>query len=121
MKSCIIILFVCLCVCAQTANEVLAQKAVDAERRGDFPTAIAAFRQLIQSGEDSTELRNNLGIALYQSGDFHDAVQEFAVALSKSPDSAPASLFYGLSLMSLQKPKEALPYLEKANRARLTM
>lgn len=116
MKHCVIVLLMSYCASAQTSNEVLAQKAVDAERRGDFSTAIAAFRQLIQSGEDGPELRTNLGIALYQSGDFHGALQHFAVALSKSFDSAPASLFYGLSLLNLQRPKEALAYLEKAKR-----
>ncbi|MFL6446996.1 MAG: tetratricopeptide repeat protein [Bryobacteraceae bacterium] len=118
MKRCAILLLMCFCAGAQTENEALAQKAVEAERRGDFPTAIAAFRQLVQLGEDSPELRNNLGIALYQSGDFHGALQEFAAVLSKSPNSGPASLFYGLSLLNLQRPKEALPYLNRANRAR---
>ena len=88
MKQCIILLLMSVCAGAQITNEVLAQRAVEAERRGDFPTAIAAFRQLIQAGEDSSELRTNLGIALYQSGDFHGALKEFAAALSKSPDSA---------------------------------
>ncbi len=118
MKQCAILLLVCFCAGAQVNNEVLAQKAVEAERRGDFPAAITAFRQLIQNGEDSPELRTNLGIALYQSGDFHGASQEFGAALSKSPDSAPATLFYGLSLMNLQRPREALSYLARANRAR---
>jgi tetratricopeptide (TPR) repeat protein len=118
MKRCAILLVLSFYAGAQTANEALAQKAVEAERRGDFPTAIASFRQLIQTGEDSPELRTNLGIALYQSGDFHAAVKEFAAALSQSPDSGPASLFYGLSLLNLQRPKEALPYLERASRAR---
>src|SRR4051794_38530711 len=108
MKQWMLLLLISICAGAQTANEALAQKAVEAERRGDFPAAIAAFRQLIQLGEDSPELRNNLGIALYQSGDFGGALREFAAALPKSPDSAPASLFYGLSLLNLQRPKEAL-------------
>jgi tetratricopeptide (TPR) repeat protein len=118
MKQCAILLLMSFCADAQTASEALAQKAVEAERRGDFRAAIAAFRQLIQVGEDSPELRSNLGIALYQSGDFHGALREFAAALSKSPESASASLFYGLSLLNLQRPKEALPYLNQANRAR---
>ncbi len=117
MRQWALLLLISICASAQTANEALAQKAVEAERRGDFPAAIAAFRQLLQIGEDSPELRNNLGIALYQSGDFGGALREFAVALSKSPDSAPASLFYGLSLLNLQRPKEALPYLNRASRA----
>jgi tetratricopeptide (TPR) repeat protein len=117
MKQCAVLLFISVCAAAQASNDVLAQKAVEAERRGDFPTAITAFRQLIQNGEDSPELRTNLGIALYQLGDFHRASREFATALSTSPNSGPATLFYGLSLLNLQRPKEALSYLERAKRA----
>src|SRR3954452_11749512 len=117
MKQWVLLLLMSICAGAQTANEALAQKAVEAERHGDFPAAIGAFRQLIQIGEDSAELRNNLGIALYQSGDFGGALREFAVSLSKSPDSTSASLFYGLTLLNIQRPKEALPYLNRANRA----
>src|SRR4051812_1790276 len=117
MKPFAILLLTCLYASAQGNIDVLAQKAVEAERRGDFPAAINAFRQLIKNGEDSPELRTNLGIALYQLGDFHGASQEFGDALSKSPESAPATLFYGLSLLNLQRPKEALSYLEKADRA----
>jgi tetratricopeptide (TPR) repeat protein len=118
MKQCALLLFLSFQVSAQTTNEALAQKAVGAERSGDFPTAIAAFRQLIQNGEDGPELRTNLGIALYQSGDNRAAAQEFSAALTKSPDSPPASLFYGLSLLNLGRPQEALVPLERAAKAR---
>jgi tetratricopeptide (TPR) repeat protein len=119
MKWCrILLLFAWVCIKAQTANEALAQRAVEAERRGDFVAAIAAFQQLIKNGEDSPELRSNLGIAFYQSGAYANALREFGAVLSKTPGSQPANLFYGLSLLNLQQPKEALLYLTKADRAR---
>ena len=102
----------------QADTEALAQKAVDAERRGDFRTAVSAFQELLRSGADSAELRSNLGIAYYQLRDFSAALREFRVTLSKTPDSIPANLFSGLSLVKLDRPKEALPYLERAHRAR---
>jgi tetratricopeptide (TPR) repeat protein len=101
----------------QASAEALGQQAVEAERRGDFASAVSAFRKLIRAGADSPELRANLGIAYFQMRDFNTALREFRVALSTTPDSAPANLFSGLSLLKLQRPKQALSYLEKAHRA----
>lgn len=101
----------------QEDNEALAQKAVEAERSGDFAAAVSAFNTLIRNGADSPELRGNLGIAYYQIHDFSSALHQFQIALAKSPDSVPANLFSGLSLLNLQRPKESLPYLQKAHRA----
>lgn len=97
-------------------SQALAQRAVEAERHGDFAGAISAFQQLIHSGADSPELRDNLGLAYYQLHDFSAALHEFRTALTTQPDLEPANLFSGLSLIKLQRPKEALLFLEKAHR-----
>lgn len=103
-------------VAAQQAdNEALGQKAVEAERRGDFAGAISAFQQLIKSGADSAELRDNLGIAYYQVHDFNAALHQFQIVLAANSSSEPANLFAGLSLLKLQRPKAALPYLNRAH------
>lgn len=102
---------------AQADYQALAQKATDAERRGDFATAIAAFQQLIQMGADGPELRSNLGIAYYQSGAWDSALREFQFVLAKDRSSVPGNLFTGLSLLKLERPKSALPYLETAHKA----
>src|SRR5438477_6591012 len=101
----------------QQYDETLAQNAVEAERRGDFAAAVSAFQKLIHNGADSPELRSNLGIAYFQLREYSNALRQFRVALPKNPDSVPANLFSGLSLLKLQRPKEALPYLERAHRA----
>lgn len=98
-------------------NETLGQKAVEAERRGDFPAAISAFEQMIRNGADSPELRDNLGIAYFQLHDFNNALRQFRAVLAANPGSAPANLFAGLSLLKLQRPKEAIVYLDRAHRA----
>lgn len=98
----------------QTDNEALSEKAVEAERQGDFAGAVSAFEQLIRAGADSSELRSNLGIACYQLHDFSKALHEFSLALAKTPNSVPANLFSGLALLKLQRPREALPYLKRA-------
>jgi tetratricopeptide (TPR) repeat protein len=99
----------------QEDNQALAQQAVEAERRGDFRTAISGFQALIRNGADSPELRNNLGIAYFQVRDFGRALQEFRIALAKQPNSAPGNLFAGLSLLNAGRPKESLAYLQKAH------
>jgi tetratricopeptide (TPR) repeat protein len=101
----------------QSGNEALAQKAVDAERRGDFAGAASAFQQLIHNGADTPELRNNLGIAYFQLQQYAQALQQFRIALAKDPGSVPANLFSGLALMKLQRPKEAVTFLRRANAA----
>jgi tetratricopeptide (TPR) repeat protein len=100
-----------------TDNQALGQRAVEAERRGDFADAISAFQQLIRNGADGPELRDNLGIAYYQLHDFGSALHQFRIALEANQNSGPANLFAGLSLLKLQRPKEALPYLDRAHRA----
>ncbi|MBV9406751.1 MAG: tetratricopeptide repeat protein [Acidobacteriaceae bacterium] len=92
----------------------LSQKAVEAERNGDFAGAISAFEQLIHKGGDSPGLRSNLGIAYFQLHEYPEALREFRVALTKEPDSIPANFFSGLALLKLQRPRQALPYLRRA-------
>ncbi len=115
--ACALWLSGCLIAQAQSDNDALAQKAVEAERRGDFAGAVSAFQQLLHNGADSPELRSNLGIAYYQLGDPASALREFRHALTQTPNSIPANLFSGLSLLKLQHPKEALTYLEKSHHA----
>ncbi len=102
---------------AQTDKETLAQKAVEAERQGDFAGAVSAFQQLIHEGADGPELRSNLGIAYFQLHNYSEALDQFRAALAKTPGLVPANLFSGLALLKLQRPREALPYLERARRA----
>jgi tetratricopeptide (TPR) repeat protein len=98
-------------------QEAIAQRAVEAERRGDFATAVSAFKQLIASRADNPELRSNLGIAYFQLHDYEQAMRQFHLVLSKNAGSVPANLFSGLCLLKLQRPKDALPFLKNADRA----
>lgn len=101
----------------QNANEDLAQKAVEAERHGDFAGAVSAFEQLISNGADSPELRSNLGIAYFQLHDYGQALRQFRLALAKDPQSLSGNLFSGLSLLKLKQPKQAISFLKKAQQA----
>lgn len=116
-RPCFATLLIALCVSAQESDEALAQRAVAAERQGDFAQAVKLFEQLIAHGADSPELRSNLGIAYFQAGDFQHAAQQFRIVLAKEPAAEGANLFLGLALAKLQQPKEGLVYLRRANRA----
>jgi tetratricopeptide (TPR) repeat protein len=100
-------------LCAQQ----LAEQAVEAERNGHYAEAISDFEQLLRSGADSPALRSNLGIAYFQAGDYPNALQQLRLALRAEPGSVPANLFAGLSLLKLQRPREAVVYLQKAHQA----
>jgi tetratricopeptide (TPR) repeat protein len=94
----------------------LAQTGVEAERRGDFKTAISTFEQLIRNGTDTPDLRNNLGIAYFQLNRYQEALAQFRRALTSNPASLPANLFSGLSLLKLGRAVEAQLLLQKALR-----
>lgn len=100
----------------QSANEALAEKAVEAERHGDFSGAVSAFERLLQNGAESAQLRSNLGIAYFQLGRYDDALKQFRRVLASSPASPPANLFSGLSLLKMQQPKGAAVFLRKAEK-----
>jgi tetratricopeptide (TPR) repeat protein len=95
----------------------IAQRAVDAEKRGDFAGAVSAFEQLIKTGADSPELRSNLGIAFFELHNYDQALRQFHQVLSRNPTSVPGNLFTGLCLLKLERPKQALPFLQKADGA----
>jgi tetratricopeptide (TPR) repeat protein len=90
---------------------------VEAERRGDYAGAVPLFLQLIHDGADSAALRTNLGIAYFQLKEFDKALHQFRASLGTAPKSVQANLFAGLSLLNLQRPKEALSFLKTAHLA----
>lgn len=64
------------------ADKAAADQALAAK---DFPTAIAAFRKLVEDYPNLVEAHNALGFALYLDGQFDEAMATFESALSLSP------------------------------------
>ena len=92
----------------------LAARAASDTRRKDYKAAAEDYLELLQLGEDSAELRSNLGMVLYLSGDDRRALEQFRIALTRKPELAASNLFAGLSLIRLGRSREALTLLEKA-------
>jgi signal transduction histidine kinase len=65
-------------------------------RRGDFATAVRAFRTLIEQQPDSAEAHHNLGVAYYKEGDFDAAKGALRCAAQLNPSGAAAPLVLGL-------------------------
>jgi tetratricopeptide (TPR) repeat protein len=96
------------------AQEPLSDQIRRAQSSGNYAAAAQLYGQLIRSGTDTPEVRSNYGIMLHLAGQNQAAVEQFRIALHGKPDLDAANLFAGLTLLDLEKPKEALPYLKRA-------
>jgi tetratricopeptide (TPR) repeat protein len=81
----------------QGQPERLLSHAIDAQQRGDLPTAIRAYEELLKLNPDMVEVRVNLGAALADSGRFDDAIAQYRLALPDVPDKSPIRLNMGLA------------------------
>lgn len=75
----------------------LLRSAVEAQQRGDLPTAIRDYQKLLKLSPGMTEARVNLGAALADSGRFEDAIAQYRLALPNTADKNPIRLNIGLA------------------------
>jgi tetratricopeptide (TPR) repeat protein len=67
---------------AQEPNpDQLLSRAIDAQQRGDYPSAIRDYRKLLQLRPNTLEAKVNLGAALAHVGDFDGAIAMYQSAL----------------------------------------
>lgn len=102
------------CMLGLAAGPDIAGAIRDAMARGDYAAAAGLYPKLIAAGQDSPELRSNYGVALHMAGRNREALEQFRAALRGKPDLTAANLFAGVALVDLGRPREALPYLERA-------
>ena len=81
----------------QVQPDRLLSDAIEAQQRGDLPTAIRDYEELLKLKPDMVEVRVNLGAALADSGRFDDAIAQYRLALPKVPDKNPIRLNLGLA------------------------
>jgi tetratricopeptide (TPR) repeat protein len=92
----------------------LSAQAEEAQQRGDYGSAAAIYKQILERQPDSPEVRSNLGLMYHFLGDYKQAVSNFELALHDAPQLYVANLFLGLDLLSLHQPQRALSFLERA-------
>ena len=90
-------------------------------RQEDYPEAIASYRkaQALARAQKTTipQLNLNLGLALFKSGNFHDAGALFEAELKQHPNSTDAhklTILTGMSYYGARQYGAAIPYLREA-------
>lgn len=92
----------------------LARQASAAMRARDFGTAERLYRQLSALFPDEAGLALNLGLALYSSGKFAEAIGQLERFLDRHQDHAPALLVLGLCHQKQGNPLRAVRPLRRA-------
>jgi tetratricopeptide (TPR) repeat protein len=87
------------------ASENNGLRALD---RGDYRSAIDAFRQGLVYAPDNDALRHELGTALYLSGDMTGAIGEFTEITKRTPGFAKAHYSLGTLLLRQGRAAEAV-------------
>lgn len=96
-------LFLLLFLCAPLVfaqgreTEQLLNNALEAQQRGDLPTAIRDYEKALLLNPKLAEARVNLGAALADSGRFDDAIAQYRRALPDVPDKSAVQLNIGLA------------------------
>jgi tetratricopeptide (TPR) repeat protein len=75
----------------------LLSHAIEAQQRGDLPTAIRDYEELLKLKPSMVDVRVNLGAALADSGRFDDAIAQYRLALPDVADKSPIRLDMGLA------------------------
>ena len=84
-------------------------KPAEAERY--FVAAISAYKTVVSAREDP---RLDYGVFLVREGRAREALDPLRQALAASPNSLTGNAETGRALLDLDRPAEALPYLQKA-------
>ena len=90
------------------------QRAQEAQRSGDYRSAMASYREFLTLQPDAAEIRANLGLMQHLVGEYSEAVKTFEEVLRQKPQLFVPNLFLGLDLLRLQQAPKALPYLRRA-------
>jgi tetratricopeptide (TPR) repeat protein len=115
--ACVVVCLLALTVVGQDdPNRIArhAQAAQQAQREGDFATAIREFAILSRLLPEVAEVHSNLGVAYYFHKQRREALAAFEKALRLKPDLVSALIFSGIANYELSKPAQATRLLERA-------
>lgn len=91
-----------------------AEAAQQAQRAGDFATAIREFTVLSRLLPEVAEVHSNLGVAYYFNKQRREALAAFEKALKLKPDLVAALIFSGIANYELSRLAQATKLLERA-------
>ena len=94
--------------------------AQQAQAKGDFEAATDFYKKAVSFQPKVAELRANLGLMYYQTGQDQQAIASFLQAIRLKPDLFVPNLFLGLDYLKLNRFSEAVAYLRRAALSRPT-
>src|SRR5271170_710519 len=116
------LLWMCLLLPPQSAEPSvsgdalpLLQSGIDAENRGAFDEAIAAFREAAELAPDSPTVSLPLGEAHMKEHDYAAAIPPLKHAAELSPDSPAVHQLLGYALLAAGYAADAVPHLKMIN------
>jgi predicted Zn-dependent protease len=99
-----------------SSAEAHLQAARELDEHGQYVQAAAEWREALKLSPGNPDAQMRLAWALYRSRDYDSAMRELAAM----PESADVSFLRGASLLNLEQPDKAVPYLERALAAKPT-
>jgi predicted Zn-dependent protease len=93
-------------------SHIHAAKMFDAQ--GQYVQAAIEWREAVKGAPEKTNLQMGLAWALYRSRDYESALPLLTSLLKVEPDSDHANFLYGASLVNMERPLEAISWLERA-------
>jgi tetratricopeptide (TPR) repeat protein len=105
-----------LAACPQTSSEIRQhfRAAREAQDRGDFDTAAAEYRNVLNLKPDFPEVCLNLGLVYYLQANFEDSIEILEKAIAMKPQIVGANLFLGIDYCKIGQFRRSTSYLEKA-------
>jgi tetratricopeptide (TPR) repeat protein len=94
--------------------ESLLASAQQALARGDFQSAADFYKEAVQLHPENAELRTNLGLMYYQTGEDDKAIQALVHAIRLKQSLFVPNLFLGLEYVKQKQFGAAIPYLKRA-------
>jgi tetratricopeptide (TPR) repeat protein len=94
--------------------ESLLASAQQAQAGGNFEAAAQFYRKALTLQPNIAEIRANLGLMYYQTGNDQQAIASLLTAIHLKPSLFVPNLFLGLDYLRLKRFSEAIPYLKQA-------
>ena len=117
VRGFIFLLFVSVCVFAQSASDAQLQRYAQAGEKalaaGRYDEAAQAYEKIREMAPTMAEAHARLGLIYFQSGKFEQAVPALRQAIKLKPTLPNIDVLLAMSLSELGQYQEAVPILQK--------